>query len=277
MLSPSYRREQFQCRVDGSVAVLRFTARIAEILGDLQVKESLFEVLAAADSAAETRAILILPGIDALSDGVVGQLERELSEDTYSSGEERLCRIENAASQLILWASKCRTPTVIGLQGEVSGPFLGLALSCDCRLAEVSSVIRFTHAAGGALGYLLPRYVGIGKATELALGGGALNAMEARDLGLVSEVAARLEFERACLEKAGVFARRPADHSAAVKELLEPHWDGELARYLSAEGAVMRRTLYQDRRADAGHGAPGASREMPGNVTQRRLKGWLGL
>lgn len=247
MSFPAYTRPQFQCRNRGNVAVLRFIAGIPEILADLEVKESLFEVLASADASPDIRAILILPGIDSLTDGVIRRLERELRDEALDLEEIRFCRVEIAARQLILWASKCRTPTVMGLQGEVAGPFLGLALSCDCRLAETNTDLRFSHAAGGALGYLLPRYVGIGRATELALGGGKLTAMEARELGLVNEVAPRIEFERKCLDKAEELARRPASHSAAVKALLEPHWDGELARYLSTEFAVMRSALSERR------------------------------
>ena len=83
--------------------------------------------------------------------------------------------------------------TIAGLGGRVSGEYLGLALCFDLRIATVDTVFTFENIrtgipAGPGLTYLLPRFIGLGRALELINRGATIDAQKALELGLVSDI-----------------------------------------------------------------------------------------
>ena len=83
--------------------------------------------------------------------------------------------------------------TIAGFGGRVSGEYLGLALCFDLRIATVDTIFTFENIrsgipAGPGLTYLLPRFIGLGRALELINGGATIDARKALDLGLVSDI-----------------------------------------------------------------------------------------
>jgi len=92
-------------------------------------------------------------------------------------------------------------PVVAALHGDAVGGGFGLALACDIRVAadgiRLGSPFVPIGLAGCdmAAGWFLPRYLGPGKATELMMTGRLLKAAEALDLGLVTAVAPRDDFD----------------------------------------------------------------------------------
>jgi enoyl-CoA hydratase/carnithine racemase len=82
-------------------------------------------------------------------------------------------------------------PTIGALNGHAIGGGLGLAVVCDIRVAnqEATYGANFTRLGlhpGMATTYILPRLVGLPRATELLLTGRLLNGSEAAELGLVN-------------------------------------------------------------------------------------------
>ena len=87
----------------------------------------------------------------------------------------------------------CSKPTIAAIDGPAMGGGLELALACDLRLASMEARFALPEtglgilpAAGGL--YRLPRIVGDTMARKLILFGAELDADEALDCGLVSEV-----------------------------------------------------------------------------------------
>ncbi|MDN5915088.1 MAG: enoyl-CoA hydratase-related protein [Pseudonocardia sp.] len=86
------------------------------------------------------------------------------------------------------------TPVIAAVNGPAAGAGMGLALTADVRVA--STTARFNAAfvriglTGGDVGtsYLLPRLVGLGRATEILLTGRFVDAEEAQQIGLVTDV-----------------------------------------------------------------------------------------
>jgi enoyl-CoA hydratase len=84
-------------------------------------------------------------------------------------------------------------PIVAAIRGYCMGGGLDLALACHARIASLDAV--FAHP-GGALGILtgwggtqrLTRLIGRARALEMLTTGGKLNATEAREFGLISEI-----------------------------------------------------------------------------------------
>ena len=137
-------------------------------------------------------------------------------------------------------------PVLASLHGPVYGAGLGLALACDLRLAAESA--RFSVAfvkiglmPDAGVTFLLPRVVGLGRAMEMSLLGDAVDAEEARRIGLVNRVVP----DNALGEETAALAMRlagmPTRALAGTRRALGAGFDGDLGAALEreAEGQAM--------------------------------------
>jgi enoyl-CoA hydratase/carnithine racemase len=129
----------------------------------------------------------------------------------------------------------CPKPTVAAVNGPAYGAGCEIALACDFRVASTEAAfaenwikLGLISPLGGML--LLPRIVGLTKATEMLMLGQPVDAEEALRIGLVNEVVA----PEALAERAGDLARRLADGPplglAAMKEGLRRGLESTLAQ-----------------------------------------------
>ena len=84
-------------------------------------------------------------------------------------------------------------PTIAVLNGDATGIGLELALACDLRLAKAGAQFGLSHIAEGLIPFCggtqrLPRIIGQARALELILTGKHIDATEAYQIGLVTEV-----------------------------------------------------------------------------------------
>src|SRR6266571_4390424 len=97
-------------------------------------------------------------------------------------------------------------PIIASLNGTVAGAGACIALASDIRLAAEHAKIAFIFVKVGLAGtdmgatYLLPRVVGLSKATELLMTGDFISAEEAEAIGLYNRVVPRAELEAATRE-----------------------------------------------------------------------------
>lgn len=82
-------------------------------------------------------------------------------------------------------------PTIAALNGHAIGGGLGLAVVCDLRVANQdakygANFVRLGLHPGMATTYLLPRLMGVPRATEFLLTGRIVTGAEAADVGLVN-------------------------------------------------------------------------------------------
>jgi enoyl-CoA hydratase len=118
-------------------------------------------------------------------------------------------------------------PTIAAISGWCLAGGLELALWCDLRVATETARLGFTERRfgvplidGGT--QRLPRIVGLGRALDMILSGRIVEAEEAEQIGLVTEVVASGRHLERALEIAGALARFPqetmlADRSAALE------------------------------------------------------------
>ena len=104
----------------------------------------------------------------------------------------RFTALQNAVAANIRKAPQC---VIAAVNGAAIGGGAALALACDVRLASPDAVFRFAFpglaAADMGVARLLPRTVGLGRATEWLLTGREIPAAEALAAGLVSRLLPR--------------------------------------------------------------------------------------
>jgi enoyl-CoA hydratase len=130
-------------------------------------------------------------------------------------------------------------PVIAAVNGAAIGAGCEIAIACDFRIA--SERARFSEAwirlgCVPALGgtFLLPRLVGLAKATELVLTGEMIDAKEALRIGLVNKVTMPPDLLPAAEELARNLARGPSRAIAAAKAALNRGLDSNLWAELDA-------------------------------------------
>jgi len=136
-------------------------------------------------------------------------------------------------------------PIIASLNGTTAGAGACIALASDIRLAAKEAKIAFIFVKVGLAGtdmgatYLLPRVVGLSKATELLMTGDFIEAAEAERIGLYNRVVARDQLSSVTREFAEKLAHGPELGLAKTKEMLnrEMHMGFESA--LEAEAVAQ--------------------------------------
>src|SRR5690606_31184567 len=134
---------------------------------------------------------------------------------------------------------------IAALNGTTAGAGAAIALACDLRVAAAGSKIAFLFVKVGLAGadmgaaYLLPRYVGLAKATELLMLGDAITAEEAKAIGLHNEVVPAEEVLPRALAFAARLAKGPTFALGMTKELLDEQQHQSLLGALDNEARAQ--------------------------------------
>jgi enoyl-CoA hydratase/carnithine racemase len=113
-----------------------------------------------------------------------------------------------------------RKPVIAMMRGYAVGAGFDIALACDFRIAASDTKmasIYVKRGLGGGSAYLLPRYVGLGKATELMLLGDMIDAQEALRLTLLTRVVPEEQLEAETYALARKLAKAATQAIGAVK------------------------------------------------------------
>jgi enoyl-CoA hydratase/carnithine racemase len=145
---------------------------------------------------------------------------------------------------------ECPVPIIAAINGIAAGAGSVIALASDLRLLAESASFAFLFTRVGLAGadmgsaYLLPRIVGLGRATELLLLGEKVSARRALEIGLATAVVPDDEL----IDRATALARRLADGPAlaysTTKSLLTRELDMSLGGAIELE-AITQALLMQ--------------------------------
>ena len=142
-------------------------------------------------------------------------------EDRFKYGPPDLqTRMRTGFPRAVLDMIQLRKPIVGIVQGYAVGAGLDLALACDFRFSDPQTrygAVYVNRGLGGGSTYLLPKYVGFGRATELLLLGRFIEMEEALRLGLVTEVVPKEQLEEKAMALARKLAKGPTQAYGAVK------------------------------------------------------------
>jgi len=136
-------------------------------------------------------------------------------------------------------------PVIAAVNGVAAGAGAAIALAADLRLLARSASLAFLFTRVGLAGadmgcaYLLPRLVGLGRATELLLLGDRVDADQAAALGLANRVVDDTELPGATAELAARLAEGPALAYAATKALLTRELDLPLSGALELDAVTQ--------------------------------------
>jgi enoyl-CoA hydratase/carnithine racemase len=140
---------------------------------------------------------------------------------------------------------ECPLPIVASINGIAAGAGSVIALAADFRIFAASAKLAFLFTKVGLAGadmgsaYLLPRLIGLSKATELLILGEEIDAEGAAELGLAYRRVEDHELVGATLHLSERLATGPTLAYASTKMLLSRELDMNLAGSLELEAMTQ--------------------------------------
>ncbi|HEX6232523.1 MAG TPA: enoyl-CoA hydratase family protein [Jiangellaceae bacterium] len=168
---------------------------------------------------------------------IIGELQR-----MDAAGLLEFTRMTGAVTKAL---RECPLPVIAAVNGVAAGAGSVLALASDFRMLARSASFAFLFTKVGLAGadmgsaYLLPRLVGLGRATELLMLGDKLDADRALTIGLATDVVD----DDSLADTVGALARRLADGPAwaysTTKVLLTRELDMDLGSAIELEAMTQ--------------------------------------
>ncbi|HET6891945.1 MAG TPA: enoyl-CoA hydratase family protein [Pyrinomonadaceae bacterium] len=224
----------------GDTGVATITLNRPERLNALtfEVYRELTDTFAALRHEKEVRVVVITgSGRAFCSGGDVHDIIGEL----FSRDMQGLLDFNRMTCELVHKIRTLHKPVIASLNGTTAGAGACIALASDIRIANEDARIAFLFVKVGLSGadmgaaYLLPRTVGLAKATELLYTGDFISAAEAERIGLYNRVVPAAQLTEVTREFAERLARGPAFALAKTKELLNRELDMSLEAALECE------------------------------------------
>jgi enoyl-CoA hydratase/carnithine racemase len=235
---------------DAASGVATITLNRPELLNALtfEVYAELAEAFRVLGAEPGVRAVLLTGSGRGFCSGgdveaIIGQL--------FARDHAGLLAFTRMTGALILAIRRCGRPVVAALNGVVAGAGAVIAAACDVRIAAEQAKIAFLFTKVGLSGadmgaaWLLPRIVGLGRASELLMTGDFVDAREAERIGLYHRVVAAerlLPEARAWAER---LARGPSFALAMTKEMLNREASVDLDTALELEAEVQAVCMQQ--------------------------------
>jgi enoyl-CoA hydratase/carnithine racemase len=166
-------------------------------------------------------------------EAIIGEL---LKQDTA-----RLLAFTRMTGALIANIRAVPKPVIAAINGVAAGAGAVIALASDFRLATPQASLAFLFTKVGLAGadmgaaYLLPRVVGLARATELLMLGDRVSADEALRIGLVNRVVAPESLMDEARALAARLAAGPSFALGMTKTLLNQELDADFAAAIEAE------------------------------------------
>ncbi len=180
--------------------------------------QELHDALKQLESDSDVRVIIITGSGEKAF--VAGADIAEFSHFSVEQGAELAARGQEL---LFDFVEKLNTPVIAAVNGFALGGGLELALSCHFRVASENAHMGLPEVSLGVIpGYggtqRLPRLIGKGRAMELIMTAGMINAAEAKEYGLVNHVVPQEELLNFCEDIANRISNNsPVAISYAIK------------------------------------------------------------
>ncbi|NNF14356.1 MAG: enoyl-CoA hydratase family protein [Gemmatimonadetes bacterium] len=239
-----FEPESFLCRIDDATGVATLTLNRPDRLNALtfEVYDELRRAFYALHDEEAVRVVILTgTGRGFCSGGDVEDIIGRLFERDMRG----LLEFTRMTCDLVLSIRRCRKPVIGALNGTVAGAGAVIATACDMRIAAGSAKIAYLFTRVGLSGadmgaaWMLPRIVGLAKASELLMAGDFISADEAWRIGLYNRVVGDGEALNAATELAEKLAEGPSFALEITKDSLNREASMDLEGALEAEAQIQ--------------------------------------
>jgi len=177
-------------------------------------------------------------------DEIIGELLKKGTRDVYEFAQMTGACVRNLREM--------PQPVIAAVNGVAAGAGAVLAAAADIRLLAESASFRFLFTSvglsGGDMGicWLLPRIVGLGRATEALLLGGKITSQEALAWGLASRVVADEKLDSVVAEQVGRLKELAPWGLAMTKEMLNRGASIDYSTAIEMEAATQTLLMTAD-------------------------------
>jgi enoyl-CoA hydratase/carnithine racemase len=207
-----------------------------------EVYRELTDTFAALRNESDIRVVVITGAGRAFCSG--GDV-RDIIGELFNRDMEGLLAFTRMTCELVRNIRVLPKPVISSLNGTTAGAGACIALASDIRIASEEAKIAFLFVKVGLSGadmgaaYLLPRVVGLAKATELLYTGDFISALEAQRIGLYNRVVPGEQLSATIQQIAERLAQGPAFAIAKTKEMLNRELNMNLDAALETEATAQ--------------------------------------
>ena len=241
-VAPTQSWNHFRFAVEDGIATLTFDRPQKLNALTFQVYADLRDLLTDLSQRDDVRVLVITGTGRGFSSGgdvteIIGELQKMDPRDLLA-----FTRMTGTVTQRM---RDCPLPIIASVNGVAAGAGAVIALAADLRILARSATFSFLFTrvglSGGDMGsaYLLPRLIGLGRASELLLLGEQVTADRALAVGLANAVVEDSELSTATIEVARRLAQGPALAYAATKMLISKQLDMNLGAALELDSVTQ--------------------------------------
>lgn len=234
--------EHFDFTVTDGVGTVTFTRPDKLNALTFAVYADLRDLLAELGASEHVKVLVITGQGDGFCSGgdvteIIGQLQSMDSADLLT-----FTRMTGAVIQRM---RELPIPIIAAVNGVAAGAGAVIALAADLRVVARSAKLAFLFTRVGLAGadmgaaYLLPRLIGLAKASELLILGDSVDAERADRIGLVTSLVDDAELAAAAGEMARRLAEGPSLAYGTTKSLLAREQDMSLAAAIELEAQTQ--------------------------------------
>jgi enoyl-CoA hydratase/carnithine racemase len=242
--SPGFteRWEHFDLDISDGVATVRLSRPDKLNALTFDTYADLRDLLGELPQRGDVRVLVVTgSGQGFCSGGDVDEIIGELQE----MGAAELLEFTRMTGAVTKALRECPLPVIAAVNGVAAGAGAVVALACDFRLVASSASFAFLFTRVGLAGadmgsaYLLPRLVGLGRATELLMLGDRIDAPQALAIGLATDVVDDANLPEATAKLARRLADGPALAYSTTKLLLTRELDADLGSAIEMEATAQ--------------------------------------
>lgn len=174
---------------------------------------------------------------------------KEIIGPLLGKGEKELLEFTRMTCELVWNIRSLPKPVVACLNGITAGAGAMIAIASDFRIAADTAKIAFLFVRVGLSGadmgacYLLPKIIGLTKATEMLMTGDFIAAEEAYRIGLYNKVVPLDQLSDVTMELARNLAGGPSNGLAVTKQQINAETLPRLKEVLESEATAQAKCM----------------------------------
>ncbi|CAN5730001.1 crotonase/enoyl-CoA hydratase family protein [soil metagenome] len=229
-------------------------ARRNPLTGNTAVADFLVAIDRINNDSSVRAVILTGAGTAFSSGGDIKDMERQASGEV--TGMQIRQEYRSGIQRLPLALFNLEVPVIAAVNGAAIGAGMDLACMCDVRIASehakfAESFVKLGIIPGDGGAWLLPRLIGLSRASEMSFTGDVISAETAQNWGLVSRVVPAAELLPAAMDLATRIAANPPHAVRLTKRLLREAMNTRLDTLLEMAAAFQAMSHQTDDHKEA--------------------------